>query len=251
MFSYVIQIDTCSITMNPAYIGQFNPYWSKYLKKKKYSVVYLKKKHLSYEKIVNSVLGTTSTDLQYSPLMQTIPTTITSTIKSIESTSPPLFRPYNHYPLMGFTQGIHKTKPHKSAFKPVIPKSINKNIISPKSLKRHAVESTYYHLPTNVILANGNNCFGYGQAKFPIPFDPLIVSRGPSEFSSSELQQSVSSFNPITNVDKSHDTPTKQSIKSEELNSHSNVHKPIPVCQKNNTRKISHLLNIFQMKCNK
>ncbi|XP_031621774.1 uncharacterized protein LOC116339846 [Contarinia nasturtii] len=186
--------------MNPAY-GQSNSYWSP-----------------------------TATELQYSPLMQTIPTMVTSTIKTSDTTSPPLFRPYNHYPLMGIKPhfDILKNKTHKSAFKPVVKKSVNKSIQSAKSVKGHVVESSYYNMP-NVILANDNNCFRYGQAQFPIPYEPLIVSRGSNGFSSPEPKPTV----PNSSVNESHDIPTIASVKTSEPKIVKNLPKPIAVCQNN------------------
>lgn len=105
-------------------------------------------------------------EIQYSPLMQTIPAaTIT---ESQNAERPPIFyKPYNHYTNMPISLGIESDKPRVSAFKPV----------AKRQEQMHEFEPNYYNLlPLLNVSPNSNNnenYYGYGQSQIPVPIDPF------------------------------------------------------------------------------
>lgn len=137
--------------------------------------------------------------------MQSIPSTTSlpsTTARSTDQTSPPLFRPYNHFPssasapVIGGIGVQSEELPHVSAFKPVGRQSANAT--SPKPTNKYPAESYYYNQPNTTTLGGGTNYFSYGLSQTPT-YDPLINGGLKSSSSSSESTKSTSNFVSIQN----------------------------------------------------
>lgn len=87
--------------------------------------------------------------MPYSPLMQTMPTTI---IPESPNAEPIYFRPRNHFTDLPISLEIEADKPRISAFKPVI-----------RRQESYDSESSNYSVSQLLNLAPSNSCNSYGQ----------------------------------------------------------------------------------------
>lgn len=190
--------------------------------------------------MINSIfryLDTTSTELQYSQLMQTIPTaSISSTTKPADTPttsesvkSPSLFRPYNQYPVSKTSPksvngiGVQNDGTYKSAFKPVrrpIP-----SIANPSTAKAtvYPTESIFYSTPNVTIksMAN-NNTFNYVPTQMSFPYEPHLYR----DMAGNPLPK-IPKIVPTSDVTmksvlKPYAMPTQQSNQTNELAAHKN-----------------------------
>lgn len=213
---------------------------------------------------IHSITDATASDLEYSPLMQTISTsTSTTTLTTISTSTPststskftnqseirtmsqqpiqPLFRPYNHYPTYGITPtvstlGPYIDRPYKSAFHPVIRGPSNTSTVLSTTARIYASESSYYN-PLSVTATSSENYYSPATSENPYSIECYFGRSKPPKLLS--IDNSETSENPnkfptselrrnIQNNDTCpYKLPPKQKPFVAEKISDQNLHKPV------------------------
>lgn len=118
------------------------------------------------------LLDTSAAEIQYSPLMQTIPTATIA--ESTTAERPPIYyTPYNHYTNISISLGIDSDKPRISAFKPV----------AKRQEQLYEFEPNYHNVYVPHLLnvspnsKTNENFYANGQSPNAMPFDPYCNGR--------------------------------------------------------------------------
>lgn len=178
-------------------------------------------------------LDASRSELQYSPLMQTVPTTATTTKLDEQQINkvPQLYRPYNHFPTSSVSSSvtpanviaIQSNETYKSAFKPVAKRSTNPDDLTTMTQMFSSEPSSYLN-SSNVTKTpvSSNSSLIYGQSQMPISYNSLNLRVIPS---TTEITKDTNNFDAtLKNSETSYHMPTQ--LLNDSIDVNKNLLKP-------------------------
>lgn len=192
--------------------------------------------------------------------MQSIPATTIKPDEQQINIVPPLYRPYNHFPtssvLSSVTQAsgisIQNDGEYKSAFKPVVKRSTNPDVLTTMTQMFVSEPSYFNSSQVTITPATSNSSLIYGQSQMPISYNSMNLGVIPS---TKEVIKDTNNFDTtLKNIETSYNNKPKQlSNDSSEFGVNKNLLKStvdyhsteIRLVEKNSSGKEKFLLLLF------